>query len=208
MVIAQHKSEKLRVGALSVVLGIVFGFAWIPIERLPAQEQSASGANVRFRRMADGKEWLTRNLSVSTDRSYCYNDAEENCRQYGRLYTWASARKACQSLGDGWRLPTDDEWRLLAKQYGGVHDDSGTSGRAAFEALLVGGNSGFDIVLSGGRDGSGQYARLDAHGFYWTASENDAATAPYYNFGKGSGTLYRQSDGEKERAFAVRCVRE
>jgi hypothetical protein len=30
----------------------------------------------------------------------------------------------------------------------------------------------------------------------------------FYNFGKGSTALYRQLDGEKERAFAVRCVRD
>ena len=32
--------------------------------------------------------------------------------------------RVCQSLGGGWRLPTDDEWRQMAKRYGGVSDDS------------------------------------------------------------------------------------
>jgi uncharacterized protein (TIGR02145 family) len=158
--------------------------------------------------MADGKEWTTRNLNVKTDASYCYGDVEENCRKYGRLYTWKSAQAVCPLLGSGWRLPTDDEWRLLARQYGSVYDDSAGSGKTVYAALLIGGNSGFDAVLSGGRDGEGQYARLDAHGFYWTASENNADAAPYYNFAKGSGALYRQSDGEKERGFAVRCIRD
>jgi uncharacterized protein (TIGR02145 family) len=105
-------------------------------------------------------------------------------------------------------LPTDGEWRLMAKHYGGVHEASDDSGKAAYRALLTGGDSGFNVVLGGGRDLEGQYARLEAHGFYWTASEGDPATAWYYNFGRGGLTLYRQSGGEKQRAFAVRCVRD
>lgn len=159
--------------------------------------------------MPDGREWTTGNLTVSTDRSYCYEDAEVNCRRYGRLYTWESARQGCRLLGAGWRLPTNDEWRQLAKPFGGVRDDSDDSGHAAYAALLIGGRSGFNAVLGGGRDAdAGQYARLDAHGFYWTASERDAARAWFYNFGRGGRSLNRHGDGEKQRAFSVRCVRE
>jgi uncharacterized protein (TIGR02145 family) len=157
--------------------------------------------------MADGKHWTARNLNVKIGQSYCYGDAETNCLKYGRLYTWDSAQQACHSLGEGWRLPTDTEWRQLAKQYGGVSADSEDKGKAAYQALLIGGGSGFNALLGGGRDMDGQYARLDAHGFYWTASEDSPATACFYNFGKGGLALHRQSEGEKLRAFSVRCVR-
>jgi uncharacterized protein (TIGR02145 family) len=106
--------------------------------------------------MADGKQWLTRNLDVNIMHSYCYEDKESNCARYGRLYTWQSAAQACQSLGDGWQLPTDDEWRELAKHYGGVSADSEDKGKAAYKALLSGGGSGFDAVLGGGRSEDGQ----------------------------------------------------
>jgi uncharacterized protein (TIGR02145 family) len=177
-------------------------------ERLAAQEHDVSSAIESSKRMADGKQWTTHNLSVRSVASYCYGDLEQNCRGYGRLYTWESARRACQLLGDGWRLPTDDEWRQLAKQYGGMHDDAADGGKAAYQALLTGGRSGFDALLGGGRSQNGDYARQEAHGFYWTASENDSATARFYNFGHGTMSLYRQTDGEKERAFSVRCVQD
>jgi hypothetical protein len=48
---------------------------------------------------------------------------------------------------------------------------------------------------------------LEAHGFYWTASDNDPTSAPFYNFGKGSQALYRQAEGEKHMAASVRCVK-
>ena len=204
----KEKTGRIRVLAVSIALSVAFwsdGASW---ERLSAQDRKASGTMYPSKRMADGKQWTTRNLDVNTMPSYCYEDAELNCRRYGRLYTWESARRVCQSLGGGWRLPTDHEWRQMAKDYGGVSDDSDDKGKAAYKALMAGGSSGFNALLGGGRSGEGQYARLEAHGFYWTASESDPASVWFYNFGRGGQALHRQSGGEKQRAFSVRCVRE
>lgn len=96
----------------------------------------------------------------------------------------------------------------MARHYGGVSVDSPDGGKAAYKALLTGGSSGFNGLLGGGRSHDGEYARLEAHGFYWTATENDAVNAVFYNFAKGKLALHRQSSGEKERAFSVRCVRD
>jgi uncharacterized protein (TIGR02145 family) len=204
----RQKTRPIRVCAVSIALSIAFGSLSTLVERLFAQAQKASGTMYSSTRMADGKQWMTHNLDVNTMPSYCYEDAELNCRRYGRLYTWESARRACQSLGEGWRLPTDDEWRQMAKDYGGVSADSDDKGKAAYKALLDGGSSGFNALLGGGRSGDGQYARLEAHGFYWTASETDPASGWFYNFGRSGQALHRQSGGEKQRAFSVRCVRE
>jgi uncharacterized protein (TIGR02145 family) len=205
---ANHKSRPIRVYVVSIALIIALGFLSTSLQRLSAQAQKASGTMSSSKRMADGKRWTTHNLDLNSVPSYCYEDAELNCRRYGRLYTWESARRVCQSLGDGWRLPTDDEWRQMAKDYGGVSEDSDDRGKAAYKALLAGGRSGFNALLGGGRSDDGQYARLDAHGFYWTASESDSASGWFYNFGRGGQALHRQSGGEKQRAFSVRCVRE
>ena len=156
----------------------------------------AACGSLLSKRMADGKRWMVRNLDVEIEGSYCYDG---NCRQYGRLYTWESARRACHSLGQGWRLPTDEDWRHLAARYGDA---------AAYRTLLTGGDSGFGAFLGGGRDLNGQFARLEAHGFYWTATEDGPASAVFYNFAKGKLSLFRQSEGEKPRAFSVRCVAE
>ena len=206
---AKDKARLIRVYVATIALSVALGAADASLESRSAQAQKASGGTTHSsRRMADGKQWTTANLNVNASPSYCYDDAESNCRRYGRLYTWESAQRGCQSLGDGWRLPTDAEWRQLVKHYGGVGDGSAGSGRAAYTALLSGGTSGFNAVLGGNRSLDGQYARSEAHGFYWTASENDPASAPFYNFGKGSQALYRQSEGEKQMAISVRCVRE
>lgn len=173
-----------------------------------AQDQSRSDSRHSFQRMGDGKEWTTHNLNVDIAGSYCFLDAKVNCGQYGRLYTWESARRACQVLGAGWRLPTNEEWRQMANHYGGILEDGEDGAKAAYKALVIGGSSGFNAVLGGGRSQDGQYARMEAHGFYWTASESDPGSAWFYNFGRGIPALNRHRDGEKERAFSVRCVRD
>jgi uncharacterized protein (TIGR02145 family) len=192
----------------AVALSVAFGF----VGGAGSTERSTTDQNppgtIASKRMADGKEWTTANLNVNTSSSYCYDDAEPNCRRYGRLYTWESAPRGCQSLGDRWRLPTDGEWREMAKHYGGVGSDSTDNGKAAYAALVSGGTSGFNAVLGGNRSADGQYDRLEAHGIYWTASENDALTAPLYNFGKGCQGLYRGTQGQKQMAVSVRCIRE
>ena len=52
-----------------------------------------------------------------------------------------------------------------------------------------------------------QYARLEAHGFYWRASESGAASAWFCNFGKDGLSLNCHRDGNKQMAISVRCVR-
>lgn len=157
--------------------------------------------------LRDNNLWMTTNLRLNLPGSYCYNDTLKYCEQYGRLYTWESAQKGCASLGDEWRLPTKDEWQRLAGFYGEMLKDSSEARKRSYVALLITGNSQFNAVLGGGRTPEGQYARLEAHGFYWTISEHDSSTAWFANFAKGSQALYHQNDGEKTRAFSVRCVK-
>jgi uncharacterized protein (TIGR02145 family) len=108
-------------------------------------------------------------------------------------------------LGADWRLSSMEDWKMLARVYGGLFGDGPDNGKVAFRELLVGGRSSLDMLLGGGRDDQ-EYARLEAHGFYWRASEDSATAARFLNFGKGSSAVYDQEDGEKTQAFSVRCV--
>jgi len=171
-----------------------------------AQSPAPSPAS---KRMLDGKQWTTENANVAIEPSYCYDNSEEYCRQYGRLYTWESAQLACRALGGGWRLPTNQEWRQLANHYGGLRQESADLGKAAYTALIRGGSSGFDAVYGGGRtDKSHEYQRIGDHGFYWSATESGPDRAWLYNFGKGAQSLNRHEDSEKLRAVSVRCVKD
>ena len=171
------------------------------------QLRDEDGNTFRVRAMRDGRPWLTQNLTINMPGSYCYNDSSRNCSKYGRLYIWESAKKGCEMLGKGWRLPTNDDWELMIKHYGGVRTDTGQDGKEAYKRLIAGGDSGFNILFAGTRDPSGEYRRAEAHGFFWTASEYDSAHAWFYNFGKGGQFVNRHNDGEKSRAISVRCIK-
>lgn len=198
-----HRIDVVAI-ALSLAFGSVTGACSTEIS---TTDRSLPDTLVSSKRMADGREWTTDNLNVKTPSSWCYEDAEPNCAKYGRLYTWESAQRGCASLGGRWRLPTDAEWRQMATHYGGLGNDSPEGGKATYMALVSGGVSGFNAVLGGNRSGEGQFDRLEGHGLYWAATENNPATAPFYNFGKGSQALYRQPMGQKQMAISVRCIR-
>lgn len=151
--------------------------------------------------MSDGRTWTSDNLRLALPGSYCHGDAASHCLRFGRLYTWASAVRVCTELGPGWRLPTDEEWRQLARAHGGLVGDS--EGAASTD-LLAGRASGFNAVLGGNRDAGGSYARLGQHGIYWTATESDDEHAWIYNFGRLG--LSRHRGGDKSMAASVRCV--
>jgi len=73
----------------------------------------------------------------------------------------------------------------------------------------TGTNSGFGAVMGGSlTPDDGKYARLEEHGFYWSATETNSDTASFYNFGKGGLSLHRQREGAKGMAVSVRCVRD
>ncbi|UJH92355.1 hypothetical protein LZ575_07460 [Antarcticibacterium sp. 1MA-6-2] len=141
------------------------------------------------KQMLDGRVWTVQNLNIPTANSFCIKNDPENCNRYGRLYSWVAAKNACNLLGKGWRLPTLGEWQILAKAYGGMYGESGDNGKSAYTALFDGGNSEFNALLGGNREANGKYERLEAHGFYWTATEADTAEVWFINFAKGATLL-------------------
>ena len=189
-----------RARVVAAALSVAFGSLGA------AQSPSVSPPS---KRMLDGKQWTTENLNAAIEPSYCYDNSAQNCRRYGRLYTWESAQQACRALGGGWRLPTEEDWRQLGSHYGGIRQESADLGKAAHAALMTGGSSGFNAVYGGGRiHKSAEYERIEAHGLYWSATESSQDRVWIYNFGKGGQSVGRHENGDKLGAFSVRCVKD
>ena len=202
---------KYGVNIQATLLAIVICFFCINYEA-NGQEQTGTlrdrdGNIYTIKIMPDNKTWMTSNLNINIPGSFCYENAGRNCEQYGRLYTWKLAQEGCDMLGEGWHLPTNEEWQQMAKHYGGVRGDSDNGGKAAFHALIKGGNSGFDVLFGGARFPDG-YSSREAHGFFWSATETDTATAWFYNFGKNGKIMNGHEDGERGTAISVRCIRD
>lgn len=168
--------------------------------------QTLNSVGVRSKLMQDERVWMTENLNIEIPESYCQQDDTLNCSHYGRLYTWEAARNGCNQLGDGWQLPTNEEWQTMAKMYGGIYTNSDDNGKLAYVSLLEGGKAEFNALLGGNREVNKSYERLGAHGFYWTATEHDSTQAWFYNFAKGA-TLLNRHTGDKGLAISVRCIK-
>jgi uncharacterized protein (TIGR02145 family) len=158
----------------------------------------------------NGKTWLAENLNYDIgEGSWCYDKSSANCREYGRLYTWQAARAACHKLGDGWRLPSDEEWKSLANSFGGYSDlatskDVGDP-KKSYKALQE--SSGFAARLGGNRSTDGKFYSLERYGTYWSDTEKGTQGAWVYDFDSYIGKLYRNGNG-KALGFSCRCLKD
>ena len=175
-----------------------------------------------YRVMDDGKAWMTENLNVIVKEpgwlkndNYCYKDDRMQCTRYGRLYSWHAAQEACELVGDGWRLPTDDEWKEMTNKYGGAYPFASDHGTAAYRELFMPqDNASHKFTTSsdnfaGYRHPKGYFKSQDIYGSYWTSTRVNTSkrNAWAYSIHSFSGKLSRQS-ANKNYGYSIRCVRD
>lgn len=158
----------------------------------------------------NGTTWLGKNLDLEVEDSWCYSDEKSYCSSEGRLYRWKAAQKACEALGDDWRLATDEEWIQLCKAFGGYHDwltDRPTGDAYKANRLLIeGGQVGFGAPLGGWRGSRGGFDAHGKGGFFWTGTDVDGLSAWYFQFApRGGKVVRRQSD--QRMGMSCRCVK-
>jgi uncharacterized protein (TIGR02145 family) len=156
--------------------------------------------------MKDGLRWITTNLNIQLDQSWCYYEPS-NCNKYGRLYTLESAKEGCKLLGSNWRLPTDKEWRKLLKNYGGSNADSKDGGRAAFLALFGEKEGIFSKQMGGRREIDGKFYMGGQQGYFWTSTlERNGPYVWTYGIDEIGKTIGRSSIYFGAYGLSVRCV--
>lgn len=146
--------------------------------------------------------WMTRNLNYRKGHSWCYDNRQENCERYGRLYDWNTAKGICP---DGWRLPSVKEWQDLIKETGGL-------GRR-LRSPAWNGSDDFEFrALPGGyRFGSGfmgvGYINVGLEGRWWTSTEDSEGNASYIHMGNYDDVLVHHQV-KAQLGHAVRCIRD
>ena len=169
------------------------------------------GNEYNYKVMEDGKPWMTKNLNITNNNSWCYDDLPQNCNSIGRLYNWEAAKEACSSLGEEWHLPTDEEWRTLINAYGGyVNASSGVEiGNASesYNQLIYGGVSNFNANEGGLRTIGGNFVYENLDGYYWSATSIGIDKAYNFSFLQGDRQIHRIADSQ-DIAISVRCVGE
>lgn len=133
-----------------------------------------------------GTRWFAENLRFRTADSRCYEGDEVNCEDHGRLYRLEDALKACP---DGWRVPTEEDWRRLK----------------------FGGDTGFDVRYSGWIDPhrADSSRAMGRNAAYWTSTEGPpddvSATAWHRDVATNRNSIWR-SPVNVTYWLSVRCV--
>lgn len=140
------------------------------------------------------KVWLVGNLSYA-DKAFsfakCY-DNSRSCEEFGRLYDYESAKKACPT---GFRLPLQEEWERVLKKVGpkGADKLKSYDGFAALSA--------------------GYYQKAVDAFFYkgelagwWVGDSQEKETAKVFNMFRSDPMLI--SKESVNDAYSVRCVKE
>jgi len=188
-------------------------------EAAPAEEVPASAPKETFTDSRDNKVykwvkigdqvWMAENLDYEAhESSRCYDDDENNCKKYGRLYDWSTAKSVCP---EGWHLPSDAEWKTLVTFVGGeetagkkLKATNGWNSNKKDESGNGTDDFGFSALPGGVCGTGGNFGHGGGGGFWWSATENDASDAWIWNMRHGPNA-YRNSI-DKTISYSVRCV--
>jgi len=166
--------------------------------------------------------WFKRNLNYAVEGSRCYDDTQENCQKYGRLYDWYTAKSACPS---GFHLPTEEEWDTLVIFV--ESDQECTSCAGKHLKSKSGWNDGYYERTSGNGLDSYGFSALPgdfgfsdevyfftpifvAGGYWWSASEYNSNSAYFLHIDYGNEVVDSPNlvDFHKGSLFSVRCIKD
>ena len=180
------------------------------------------------------QEWAVKNLDVSryrngdiipevndetqwenlTTGAWCYyNNDPENGKIYGKLYNWYAVNDPRGLAPEGFNIPSDNEWRILAMFLGGKMVAGGkmkATGTSLWESPNTDATneSGFTGIPGGYRDLDGSFDLVGDIGFWWSSSENETPDAAWsFDLGYDNAGTGRNYNNERY-GFSVRCLRD
>ena len=91
--------------------------------------QDSEGNTYRTVKIGD-QTWLAENLRSTQfqdgskiNTAFIPNDKEENLVKYGRLYNWENVSDSRNICPIGWRVASDEDWKILEKTIGISEED-------------------------------------------------------------------------------------
>jgi len=146
--------------------------------------------------------WMAENLDRATSNSKCYDNKDDYCAQYGRLYSWDAAKTACPA---GWHLPSDAEWGTLVNYAGG--ESVAGQKLKSLNGWRNAGNGTDDYGFSALPGGWCQISSVHVgnRGFWWSSTETGKSEAWWRSLFFGDGKVGMESLPKTYMA-SVRCV--
>lgn len=151
-------------------------------------------------------EWFGDNLNYKMADSYCFDDDENQCMVYGRLYKWDAAKIACP---EGFRLPTHEDFENL-------WTEAGADFNAAYLLKTTYGWKGetngndtlkFSAMPAGNRFDDETYGNMNKFAFFWSDAHEEGSNDAQVWFMTNKSMGFSYSNKPKIFGFSVRCVR-
>lgn len=154
--------------------------------------------------------WFAENLNYNMENSWCHGNNLSNCNTYGRLYTWESAMIACP---EGWRLPSDEEWKTLEVNLGMSQEEADSIGwRNSGEVgkkLKINSWRGIDLVGFSAMPGGFKeeyFGPIGNEGIWWSSTSYQEGAWMRFLNSVDSGIQRRAIN--KGHGFSVRCIQD
>jgi uncharacterized protein (TIGR02145 family) len=158
----------------------------------------------KYRTIKIGNQtWMAENLNVETPDSWCYEDNADNCKKYGRLYTWDAATSACPV---GWHLPISNEWGGMVSFASG-QETAGTKLKSRPPDWDGTDDLGFSALPGGYCAKDVSCYNLGSGGYWWTNTKYDSDLAFDYRMDAGNASVDKNYF-DKDLGRSVRCVQD
>jgi len=145
--------------------------------------------------------WMAENLNYKTETgSACYENSDENCVKYGKLYTLDASLKACPK---DWHLPTKEEFTILCRTAGG-YDSAGKRLKSKNDWVYDGfglDTFGFSALPAGAKGEDGFY-QMGKRTWFRMQSESVAT------FEWGLDTCDLEGAPNSNAGGSIRCIKD
>jgi len=160
--------------------------------------------------------WFAENLDFDTAGSF----RNPNGRSYGRYYTLRSAKNVCP---DGWKLPTDEEWKELEMSMHMTKDEADRIGwRGGAQGMWLKSKEGwydlghgtdrygFNVFPAGYKGQEGELVKYGEEALLWTATSDGSGELMdgwYRRLSYGHTGIGRHRAGA-DAGLSVRCLKD
>ncbi len=186
-----------KIACVSFLLGATFALA---LPQTGTFRDSRDGKTYRIV-VIGSRTWMAENLAYNVKGSACYDNKNENCAKYGRLYNFESATKACPA---GWHLPENDEWKRFRTF---IEDSDGKE--AAWMSLKSrdkwegSDRYGFDVVPAG--KATDEFVELGVSAHFWSSTTEDGDAYGWHLEPPGD---FRMEFDVSSNMYSVRCLKD
>lgn len=154
------------------------------------------------------EDWIDARENGEPAWSY-YNHEPANGEKYGKLYNWYAVNDSRGLAPEGWKIPSENDWDILADFLGG--EEAAGEKMKSEEGWLQEGNgtneSGFKGLPGGFHGFDNTIAGIEEGGSWWTATEVDKQTASIRGLVYLNGNIL-ETKRSKSFGLSVRCIKD